>query len=99
MLRRSIGLTRWDHVTNEDVRKQLGVAPITKKMREARLRWYGHVMRSAESTAAKTAMQLSPPGRRPRGRPNKRWLDPSMKTRRLSMPHRRMPLTDPNGGD
>uniref|UniRef100_A0A914WD71 Reverse transcriptase domain-containing protein n=1 Tax=Plectus sambesii TaxID=2011161 RepID=A0A914WD71_9BILA len=75
MLRWPLGLTRLDHVMNVDVRRRMGVAPITTKMREARLRWFGHVVRSAEGTVANTAYHLSPPGRRPRGRPKKRWMD------------------------
>ena len=75
MLRWSLGLTRYDRITNDDVRKRMGVAPITDKMRESRLRWYGHVIRSDEKTVAKNALQFSPKGKRPRGRPKKRWLD------------------------
>jgi len=75
MLRWNLGLTRLDHVTNIDVRTQLKVAPITEKMRQARLRWYGHVMRRGEEAVVPTALRLEPAGRRPRGRPKKRWLD------------------------
>ncbi|KAG7329620.1 hypothetical protein KOW79_007794 [Hemibagrus wyckioides] len=39
------------------------------------LTWYGHVIRSGDDTEAKTAYHFSPPGRRLRGRPKKRWLD------------------------
>ena len=60
---------------NNDVRRRLGVAPIVAKMREGRLRWYGHVVRSEEHSVARTAMHLDPDGRRPRGRPKKRWMD------------------------
>ncbi|EYC43534.1 hypothetical protein Y032_0490g2377 [Ancylostoma ceylanicum] len=52
-----------------------GVAPITAKMREARLRWYRHVLRSEDSSVAKSAMNTTVEGRRPRGRPKTRWLD------------------------
>ncbi|KAK3560882.1 hypothetical protein QTP86_022912 [Hemibagrus guttatus] len=38
MLRWSLGLTRWVHVMNTDVRKIMGIGPITDKMQEARLR-------------------------------------------------------------
>lgn len=43
------------------------MAPIVDRIREARLRWYGHIIRSADDTVAKTAYHLSPP--------KKRWLD------------------------
>ncbi|KAK7142827.1 hypothetical protein R3I94_012244 [Phoxinus phoxinus] len=49
----------------------MGTAPITEKMLEARLRWYGHVTRSHENSVAKTAMRLDPPGNRPK----MRWMD------------------------
>uniref|UniRef100_A0A914WFV1 Polyprotein n=1 Tax=Plectus sambesii TaxID=2011161 RepID=A0A914WFV1_9BILA len=70
-----LGVTKLEHVMNVDVRWRLGVAPIIEKMREARLRWYGHVMRSDGDAVSKTAMNLSLAGQRPRGRPKKRWLD------------------------
>ncbi len=72
MLRWALWLTRLDRVRNEDVRKILGVAPISEKMREARLRCYGHVIRSGEESVAGQALHLSPDGRRP---PKKRWMD------------------------
>lgn len=45
MLSWCLGLPRWDQVMNEDIRKRLSIAPITEKMRETGLRWYGCVMR------------------------------------------------------
>ncbi|EYC20644.1 hypothetical protein Y032_0021g336 [Ancylostoma ceylanicum] len=54
------------------VRSMFGVAPITAKMREARLRWYGYVLRSDDSSVAKSAMNTTVEGRRPRGRPKTR---------------------------
>ncbi|XP_026012437.1 uncharacterized protein LOC113014867 [Astatotilapia calliptera] len=69
------GLAHWDQVMNEDVRKRLGIAPITEKMHKAQLRWYGHVLRSGDSSVAKTAMRLEPGGQRPRGRPKNWWMD------------------------
>ncbi|XP_063348692.1 uncharacterized protein LOC134640721 [Pelmatolapia mariae] len=75
MLRWPLGLTRLDRARNEDVRKRGGVTPITDKMREVRLRWYGHVARSDKNSIAKTAQQLDLGGNRPRGRPKKPWMD------------------------
>ncbi|EYC34345.1 hypothetical protein Y032_0001g372 [Ancylostoma ceylanicum] len=74
MLRWTWGNTRLDRVRNEDVRPLSGVAPVTAKMREARLRWYSHVLRSDESLVAKPAMNITVEGRRPRRRPKTRWL-------------------------
>lgn len=34
----------------------LGVAPIVNKMREARLRWFGHVTRNDEHAVIETAL-------------------------------------------
>ena len=42
MLHWILGVSQKDHKRNEDIRKTVGVACITEKVREARLRWYGH---------------------------------------------------------
>uniref|UniRef100_W5NFA0 Uncharacterized protein n=1 Tax=Lepisosteus oculatus TaxID=7918 RepID=W5NFA0_LEPOC len=68
-------LTRLDHVMNEEVRKTLNVAPVTEKMRESRLRWYCHVLRSNDTSMAKTALELNVRGLRPCGQPFTRCLD------------------------
>jgi len=75
MLRWSLGLSLLDHATNVDVRGLLQVAPIQAKMRQARLRWFGHVMRRDDQSVVRTALRVDPAGQRPRGRPKKRWLD------------------------
>jgi len=45
MLRWILGLTLKDRKRNDDIRCIIGVACITDKVREARLRWYGHIQR------------------------------------------------------
>lgn len=42
ILRWSLGHTYLDRVKNENIREHIEVAPIQLKLREARLRWYGH---------------------------------------------------------
>ena len=69
------GFTRLDRVCNSDVRREFGILPISVKMRENRLKWYGHVLRAREDTVRKIAMLLEVPGKRPKGRPKQRWLD------------------------
>lgn len=42
MLRWGSGITRHDHIRNEDIRNRHGVAAIVEKLQERRLRWYDH---------------------------------------------------------
>uniref|UniRef100_A0A7I4Y4S3 Reverse transcriptase domain-containing protein n=1 Tax=Haemonchus contortus TaxID=6289 RepID=A0A7I4Y4S3_HAECO len=75
MLRWTAGVTRLDRISNDAIRERFGVAPIVDKMREAGLRWYGHVLRADEGSVRKIGLNLDVSGRRPRGRPKQRWLD------------------------
>ena len=43
MLRFTLGITRLDRVRNKEVRKKLNTGEVSTKLREARLRWAGHV--------------------------------------------------------
>ena len=45
MLRFTMGVTRKDKIRNEHIRSTVKVERLGMKMREGRLRWYGHVMR------------------------------------------------------
>ncbi|VDP37194.1 unnamed protein product [Heligmosomoides polygyrus] len=75
MLRWTAGVTRLDRVRNDTIRQRFGVVPIADKLCEARLRWYGHVLRANDDTVCKIGLNLEVPGKRPRGRPKQRWLD------------------------
>ncbi|VDO83209.1 unnamed protein product [Heligmosomoides polygyrus] len=75
MLRWTAGVTRLDRIRNDTIRQRFGVAPIAEKLREARLRWYGHVLRSNDDTVRKISLNLNVLGKRPRERPKQRWLD------------------------
>ncbi|VDO86619.1 unnamed protein product [Heligmosomoides polygyrus] len=75
MLRWTAGVTRMDRIRNDAIRQKSGVAPIADKMREARLRWYGHVLRGKEDSVRKIGLELEVSGKRPRGRPKQRWSD------------------------
>ena len=63
------------HLRNEVVREKVKVTAITEKMREQRLRWFGHVERREEVCFGKRVQQLQVEGTRSRGRPRLRWLD------------------------
>ena len=75
MVRWALGVTRKGKIRNEYVR---GIAKISKlgdKLRNARLRWYGHVKRREEDYVGKRIMEMAVPGRRKTGRSRRRWMD------------------------
>ncbi|KAK3525952.1 hypothetical protein QTP70_011394 [Hemibagrus guttatus] len=49
MLRFSLGVTRLDRIRNEYIRGTAHVGRLGDKVREARLRWFGHVQRRETS--------------------------------------------------
>ncbi|KAF8384579.1 hypothetical protein PRIPAC_73721 [Pristionchus pacificus] len=61
-----------------------------RKIREKRLRWFGHIKRRERNHSCKEILQYQPLGRRPAGRPNMSWLKVVKKdlaTRRLTERH------------
>ena len=74
MARWSLGVTRLDRIPNDTIRSRFGIAPITDKMREWRLRWFGHVVRQESSGVARTAYDMGLLGRQRRGAPRMTWL-------------------------
>ncbi|KAF3658531.1 hypothetical protein FXO38_13173 [Capsicum annuum] len=76
MLRWMCGLTRGDRVRNETIREKVGVALVEDKLREGRLRWFGHVMRRGTDAPVRRCERLALDGfRRSRGRPKKYWRE------------------------
>ena len=66
------GYTRINRIRNEVIRDLIKVAPIEDKMRELRLRWFGHVKRrSVDAPVRRCEMINIPVGKRGRGRPKK----------------------------
>ena len=70
MLRGILGVSRRDHMRNEDIRRILNISPIDEVMRCGRLRWFGHVQRRDADNVTRRVMNLAIPGTRRRGRPN-----------------------------
>ena len=64
-----------DRVKCVDTRKELGVSSIHEKVREMRLRWYGHMQRMEENNDVRAIGDMRVPGQRPRGRPRGRCVD------------------------
>ena len=75
MLRWMSGVTRMDRVRNDHIRGTVKVTEVSKKVQEARLRWYGHLMRREEQHVAREVMDMEVDGTRRRGRPKTRWKD------------------------
>ncbi|VDO96926.1 unnamed protein product [Heligmosomoides polygyrus] len=67
--------TGLDRIRNGVIRQKFSVAPIADKMREARLRWYGHVLRGKEENVRKIGLNFEVSGKRPRGLPKQRWAE------------------------
>ena len=53
----------------------LKVGGLSQKLKESRLRWYGHVERREDDYVRKRVLRMEVPGRRKRGRPRRRWMD------------------------
>ena len=65
----------FNKIRNEYIRGTVKVERLGMKMREGRLRWYGHVMRRDREYAGRKMMEMELPGKRKRGRPKRRLLD------------------------
>ncbi|VDP02074.1 unnamed protein product [Heligmosomoides polygyrus] len=77
MLRWTAGVTRMDRIRNDAIQQKFGVAPIADRMRKARLRWYGHVLRGKDGSVRNIGLNFEVIGQRPRGRSKQRWSDTS----------------------
>ena len=71
ILRSIKSVTMKDKVKSVNIRKELGVNSIQEKVREMRLRWYGHMQRMEENNEVRAIVDMIVPGKRPRGR----WMD------------------------
>ena len=76
MLRWMCGNIRRDKVRNEDICTKIGVAYIEEKIRENRLRWFGHVRcRLTDAPVRRVERIKLGQVKRAQGRPKKTWMD------------------------
>ena len=75
MLRFAMGVSKKDKIRNEHIRFTVKVERLGIKMRESRLRWYGHVMRRDQEYVGRKMMEMELPGKRKREGPKRRFLD------------------------
>ncbi|XP_039291192.1 uncharacterized protein LOC120352921 [Nilaparvata lugens] len=73
MLRWAGGVIRLDHIKNIHVRGSLKVTPISEKIIEGKLRWYGHVNRCPPNHMTRKVLEMEPQPRG-RGRPRLTWI-------------------------
>ncbi|KAE8708554.1 homeobox-leucine zipper protein ATHB-12-like isoform X1 [Hibiscus syriacus] len=71
------GWLKWRAATGVlcDKKDVLGVVPISEKLREGRLRWFGHVLRRQPSDAVRRVESITVDGTRRRRRPRWKWED------------------------
>jgi len=75
-LRKIEGVTRRDHIRNEDIFDRLKLSrDIHSRIQQRRLRYFGHVSRMGQDRYPKLALEGYVHGQRGRGRPKKRWID------------------------
>ena len=75
MLRWIMGISLFERLENDEIRRRAGIVKITEVIREARLRWYGHVLRMDGGEGVRRAWDEPVRGRRSRGRQRIRWRD------------------------
>ena len=73
-LRRVEGVTILDKVRNEDIRSRLGQLAVVSRV-ENKTKWLRKMEGMTDDRMVKKVFVENVPGRRPRGRPRKRWVD------------------------
>ena len=74
MLRFAMGVTRKNKIKNEYIRDTVKVERLGIKIREGRLRWYGHFMRRDQEYLGRRVIEIKLTGKRKRERPKRRFL-------------------------
>jgi hypothetical protein len=81
VLRRIFGPKRdevtgeWRKLRNEELRDLYFSPSIIRIIKSRRMRWAGHVERMGEKRNAYRLLVGKPEGKRPLGRPRRRWVD------------------------
>ncbi|MCJ8737107.1 hypothetical protein PDJAM_G00020110 [Pangasius djambal] len=74
MLRFSLGVIRLDRIKNKYIRGTAHIGCLGDKVREARLRWFGHVQRRESEYIGRRMLDMEMPGRRRRRRQKRRYM-------------------------
>ena len=65
----------WRRMHNEELNNLYSTLNIVRVIKSRRMRWAGHVARMGEDRGAYRVLVGKPEGRRPLGRPRRRWVD------------------------
>jgi len=102
--RAEMGIVTWmcgiklqDRVPSKRSRERLGLRDIISVLQQNRLRWYGHVLQKEDSDWVMKCMVYEVEGAKPRGRPEKTWIEIVVKDCQAQR-IRRMPLIVIDGG-
>ena len=75
-LRKIMGVSRLDEIRNTKIRQSLGLKyKVIDKVTQKRMRFFGHIKRMSQGRYPKLLLEARLEGRRPKGRPAKRWMD------------------------
>ncbi|KAF7688951.1 hypothetical protein HF521_013758, partial [Silurus meridionalis] len=75
ILRCSLGVAKMNRIRNEFIRGTVHEGRFGDKVREVRLRWFGHVQRRDMGYISRRMLRMETPGRRKRGRTRRRFMD------------------------
>ena len=75
MIRWMCGMTLKDGKTSEELRERLGVVSVSKRVRQNKLRWFGHVERKDEDDWVSACRDFSVAGEKGRGRGRNTWKE------------------------
>jgi len=81
VLRRIFGPRReevtgeWRRMHNEELNDLYSSLNIVRVIKSRRIRWAGHVARMGEERGVYRVLMGKPEGKRPLGRPRRRWVD------------------------
>jgi hypothetical protein len=65
----------WRKLQNEELHNLYSSPNIIRMIKSRRIRWAGHVARMGEKRNAYRILVGNPAGKRPLGRPRRRWVD------------------------
>ena len=65
----------WRRLHNEELNDLYCSPNIVRVIKSRRMRWVGHVARMGEESGAYRVLVGKPEGKRPLGRPRRRWVD------------------------